>query len=214
MIAWIRGHVGSTAPDILQIVTEYLRDAPERRDDKGQVYAGDAAFGIERDDGVDGADFHEYMGIPWTFPDGRTVAADPRWRDAMDCSGFVRMVYGYRSGLPLLTGRSDTKVDGLPRTADAMARHARSAVIASSVRRPPRDLGGIQPGDLVFFAMHDDPAKISHSGIYLGTDADGQRRFASSRDSTRGPSFADSSKGRSTLDDPVFAKSLRRVIRL
>ncbi|GLZ01375.1 NlpC/P60 family protein [Actinoplanes sp. NBRC 103695] len=216
MSAWFHASLGSTEPDILQFTTEYLRGAPPRRDDKGDLYAGDAGFGIERGAGVDGADFHEFMGIPWTFPDDTTVPANPRWLGKLDCSGFLRIVYGYRGGLPLLTGTTRSTVDGMPRTANAMAYYARSAVVAagSSPERAPRDLGDIQPGDLVFFAMRDDPAKVSHSGIFLGVDVTGHPRFVSSRGVTRGPSFGDTANSSSTLDDSAFSAALRRVIRL
>jgi hypothetical protein len=97
-----------------------------------------------------------------------------------------------------------------------MAYYARSVVIAagSSPARAPRELGPIQPGDLVFFAMRSDPAKVSHSGIYLGTDPVGRPRFVSSRGVSQGPSFGDYPGARSTLDDPTFRAALRRVIRL
>ncbi len=213
---WLTAQLASTKPDVLQISTEYLRGAPQRLDDKGSVYAGDADFGIERGDGIDGADFHEYMGVDWTFPNGRTMKAAPRWLGALDCSGYLRIVYGYRSGMTLLTGPVTSTVNGLPRTANAMAYHARSVVVAAgrSPDRSPTDLGELQPGDLVFFALRDDKAHVSHSGIYLGEDPDGRPRFVSSRGSTQGPSFADSLRSRSTLDDPAFRGALRRIIRL
>jgi hypothetical protein len=78
----------------------------------------------------------------------------------------------------------------------------------------PTSLNAIQPGDLVFFAMRDDPSLVSHSGIYLGKDPDGGPRFVSSRGVSAGPSFGDFGAAKATLDDPIFAADLRRVIRL
>jgi cell wall-associated NlpC family hydrolase len=214
-MTWLRKQIASDAPDILQFFTEYLRGAPAKTDSKGRIYAGDAGFGIERGASTDGADFHEYMGVPWDF-DGVEVPANPQWAGHLDCSGYLRMVYGFRGGLPLLRGRVDGIVDGLPRTAEQMAYQAKSALVAAgkSTAKAPTSLNAIQPGDLVFFAMRDDPNLVSHSGVYLGVDPEGDPRFASSRGISGGPSFGDFGTAKATLNDPIFAADLRRVIRL
>jgi cell wall-associated NlpC family hydrolase len=126
------------------------------------------------------------------------------------------MVYGYRSGLPLLYGRTEPGVDGLPRTAHAMAYNTRQVTIAAGLpdRAPDIDEEWIMPGDLVFFALRADPSRISHSGIVIGRDAGGRLRFVSSRGNTEGPSFADDDGTESTLDETVWRTSLRRIVRL
>ncbi|MGS2617879.1 NlpC/P60 family protein [Micromonospora sp. LZ34] len=202
--------------DILAAALQYLPGTPDLRDERGVRYAGDAGFGyVHSREERDGADFYDYLEIPWDFPDVGTVTPSARWDRDLDCSGYIRLIYGYRFGIPLLNQSATTTVDGLPRTAASMAAYARSVVIAAgrSPSRPPTDLSAMQPGDLVFFALHDDPALITHSGIYIGDDADGGMRFASSRGTVDGPTFGDV-RGDGVLDSGYFGKRLRRVIRL
>lgn len=215
-VSWFLGHIDDTGPDVLTVAAEYLRGAPEKTDSAGRTYAGDAGFGIERGDQTDGADFNEYMGVPWTFPSGRTVEAKPSWKGRLDCSGYVRIVYGYRGGLTLHYGPVEAGVEGLPRTAHSIAYDAAQATIAEGPTRarPPKRTHRALPGDLAFFALRDNPARVSHSGILLGYDQDGRMRFVSSRDSTDGPSFANSSGTPSALDAGFWARSLRRISRL
>lgn len=202
--------------DVLAAAMQYLPGVPDLRDERGVRYAGDAGFGyVHSRDERDGADFYDYLEITWDFPDAGTVKPSTRWDRDLDCSGYLRLIYGYRFGIPLLHRAATTTVDGLPRTAASMAAYARSVVIAAgrSPSRPPTDLSAMQPGDLVFFALRDDPALITHSGVYIGDDADGGMRFVSSRGTVDGPTFGDvGSDG--VLDSGYFGKRLRRVIRL
>ncbi|MFC0533376.1 C40 family peptidase [Phytohabitans kaempferiae] len=203
--------------DVLAAAMQYLPDAPDLRDEQGVRYAGDAGFGyVHSRDERDGADFYDYLAIPWHFPDGGSVKPSGRWVRDLDCSGFVRLIYGYRFGIPLFSQTATTTVDGLPRTAASMAAYARSVVIAAapSPSRSPTDLSAMQPGDLVFFALDDDDAAlITHSGIYVGDDADGGMRFISSRGTVDGPTIGDV-RGDGVIDSGYFGKRLRRVIRL
>jgi hypothetical protein len=202
--------------DVLGAAMQYLPGVPELRDNRGVRYAGDAGFGyVHSRDERDGADFYDYLEIPWDFPDAGKVQPSARWDRDLDCSGYLRLIYGYRFGIPLLNQTATTTVDGLPRTAASMAAYARSVVIAAgrSPSLPPTDLSAIQPGDLVLFALHDDPALITHSGMYIGDDTDGGMRFVSSRGTVDGPTFGDV-RGDGVIDSGYFAKRLRRVIRL
>jgi len=216
-LRWLREQVGATdKPDVLAASMEYLAGQPDRRNAKGIRYAGDAGFGyVHTRDERDGADFYDYLEIRWDFPDAGTKRPAKRWRGELDCSGFIRLIYGYRFGIRLLNQSATTTVDGLPRTAASMAAHARAVVIAAARNpsRPPTDLSAVQPGDLVFFALHDDPALITHSGIYLGADTEGEMRFVSSRGTVDGPSFGDV-RGDGVIDRGYFGDRLRRVIRL
>ncbi|MFD0743315.1 NlpC/P60 family protein [Phytohabitans flavus] len=207
---------GDLPVDVLAAAMQYLPGAPDLRDRHGVRYAGDAGFGyVHSRDERDGADFYDYLEIPWHFPDAGNVKPSGRWGRDLDCSGFLRLVYGYRFGIPLFSQTATTTVDGLPRTAASMAAYARAVVIAAapSPSRSPTDLSAMQPGDLAFFALHDDPALITHSGIYIGDDADGGMRFVSSRGTVDGPTFGDV-RGDGVLDSGYFGKRLRRVIRL
>ncbi|MET0698959.1 MAG: hypothetical protein ABWY93_04785 [Mycobacterium sp.] len=204
----------TTEPDLLEISLQYLAGSPTIVSD-GQRIAGDAGFGLRGNgDDRDGADFYDYLNAPWKFPDRKSVIqASTKFDRQLDCSGYLRLVYGFRSGIPLFYGNG--VVDGLPRSAWAMADHAPSVVVASSKRSdsPPDDLSRISPGDAVFFALHDDrPGDISHSGIYLGRDNEERMRFVSARSTANGPTFGDLG-GDGVIDDGYFGDRLRRAIR-
>ncbi|MFC3505302.1 C40 family peptidase [Micromonospora krabiensis] len=215
---WLLDQIEAKKPpiDVLGAALQYLADVPDGVNDEGVRYIGDAGFGyVHSADERDGADFYDYLEVPWKFSDTGRVKPSKRWDRDLDCSGYVRLVYGYRFGVPLLNGPVTTTVNGLPRTASNMAAYARSVLVAAgrTPSRPPANLSALQPGDLVFFALHDDPNLITHSGIYLGKDRDGGMRFVSSRGTADGPTFGDV-KGDGVVDSGYFGERLRRVIRL
>lgn len=212
--AWLLARIGGGLDDVLGSACEYVTGRPDLAR-AGVKFAGDAGFGlIHNDDTRDGADFYDYLGIPWRWPDGTMSRPSAMWARRVDCSGFLRLVYGYRMGVPLYPRNED--VDGLPRTAYAIAERATSTTIADAQHpdEPPRDLSRVAPGDLVFFAAHSDmPTLITHSGIVLGKDTDGGTRFVSSRETVDGPTFGDVG-GAGTLESGFFSTRLRKVIRL
>lgn len=130
----------------------------------------------------------------------------------MDCSGYVRMVFGYRSGVPVVL-----QPDGvaLPRRAVQMDDSAPGVTVVPHTGTRPSDLAGLQPGDLVFFdASTDDGTLIDHVGIHLGLDSAGAPRFLSSRKGADGPTMGDV-RGRSTLSGSgLYATSFRSARRL
>ena len=202
--------------DILAASIQYLPDAPDGYNEDGVRYIGDAGFGyVHSADERDGADFYDYLEIPWKFTDSGRVKPSKRWDRDLDCSGYIRLIYGYRFGIPLLNEPVTTTVDALPRTASSMAAYARSVLVAAgrNASEPPARLSAVQPGDLVFFALHNDPTLITHSGIYLGKDQNGGMRFVSSRGTIDGPTFGDV-RGDGVIDSGYFGQRLRRVIRL
>ncbi len=214
--AWFLRSLREDADDILGAAMQYLDGSPTRHDSNGVPFRGDAGFGLVRtSDTVDGADFYDYLGIPWKWPDGSTSQPSKRWFRKVDCSGYIRLVYGYRGGITL--HRTSDRVEGLPRNARGLAKLAPSVLIAEgktdSSNPTLNDLGSILPGDLVFFALHDNLKFISHSGIYIGDDNGGHMRFLSSRTSVNGPTFGDF-QTKSIFDDGFFYNRLRRVIRL
>lgn len=215
---WLLDQIEDTDPpiDVLAASMQYLADAPDGKNDDGVRYIGDAGFGyVHTADERDGADFYDYLEIPWKFPDTGRAKPSKRWDRDLDCSGYLRLIYGYRFGFPLLNGPVNTTVDALPRTASNMAAYTRSVLIAAgrTAAQPPTKLAAVQPGDLVFFALHEDPNLITHSGIYLGKDQNGGMRFVSSRGTVDGPSFGDV-RGNGVIDSGYFGQRLRRVIRL
>ncbi len=213
---WLQENLGSTAPDVLAVATEYLHGAPEERDAEGVRIRGDARYGPAGPPGaapVENSDFLDYLGVRWRFQDGEVGRPDRAHYGAVDCSGFLRLVYGYRSGYPLLEG--DDPGPGLPRRARAMAEVGPGAVILPDTGSPPSNLGTLQAGDLLFFDLDQAPdRRIDHSAIYLGRDEAGQRRFVSSRVRADGPTLGDLG-GTSLLDDGGhYARSFRGAKRL
>jgi cell wall-associated NlpC family hydrolase len=213
---WLRQNLGSTAPDVLAVAAEYLDGAPDGRDAAGVRVQGDARFGPPGPPNappLENSDFYDYLGIPWTFGVDEVQTPDPVHYGAVDCSGYVRLVYGYRSGYPLLG--TNAPGPGLPRRARAMLEVGPGIVVLPDTGAPPSNLGALQAGDLLFFDL-DRAAdrRIDHSAIYLGRDDAGQHRFVSSRGRVDGPTLGDEG-GTSLLDDGgYYARSFRAAKRL
>jgi len=200
-------------PDVLAIAMQYVRGAPQIKDSQGIVIAGDASFGPGQSDGdrQEGSDFNDFMGITHNYansvdrPEGNQYGS-------LDCSGFQRMVWGYRSGLPLELEPTGT---AMPRRAYQILESAPGVTVAADTGRP---LGGVpanlQTGDVLFFNVEaDDGARVDHMAIYLGPDSEGSNRFISSRIVANGPTMGDIA-GRSVIDGTgFFAKSFRAVRR-
>ena len=213
---WLAQHLNSTAPDVLAVAAEYLDGAPDGRDAAGVRVRGDARFGPPGPANArppENSDFYDYLGIPWTFGAGDVRTPDQARYGAVDCSGFVRLVYGYRSGYPLLA--TNEPGPGLPRRARAMQEVGPGVAVLPDTGAPPSDLNALQVGDLLFFDL--DPAvdrRIDHTAIYLGRDDAGQHRFVSSRIRADGPTLGDVG-GASVLDDGGhYARAFRAAKRL
>lgn len=212
---WLDRASGSKAPDVLAVAAQYLDEQPSRRDASGIRYRGDAAFGPYSDSSAyfraESSDFYDYLGIDWTFPDDDVEHAERRRFGAVDCSGFVRLVYGYRMGLPLLNVNASGP--GLPRRAFAMAEFAQGTVIVPNRRHQATDYDRLQPGDLVFFDISGDP-QIDHTGIYVGRDSGGHHRFVSSRGRANGPTMGDLAGTALLDDDGYYSRAFRSAKRL
>jgi cell wall-associated NlpC family hydrolase len=206
-----------TSPDVLAVATEYLQGSPELKDGKGIRYAGDASFGPESDTDPDGraenSDFYDYLGIGWTFPSG-TVRPKPSRYGDVDCSGYLRLVYGYRLGYPLRN--VNTPGPGLPRRAFAISRYGPGVEVIVNRGAPPHDYGELQPGDLVFFNSDPGtgPFRTDHSGIFMGVDRGGHYRFLSSRSRANGPTFGDTGGGAILDGGGYWSQRLRNARRI
>lgn len=197
---WFAEARADTSPDVLEVATQYVIDAPAEKDGEGVRYRGDASFGPVKASGAgrkEQSDFFDYLGKPWTFPDAKGEPDDTRY-GAVDCSGYVRLVYGYRMGMPLLG--TNEPGPGLPRRAYAIAAHGPGVELVPNKQVRASAYGVLQPGDLVFFEVEDDPETLDHVGIYLGLDDGGHHRFISSRERINGPTLGDVG-GTSLLDD-------------
>lgn len=217
---WLRSRLGSRDPDTLATAFDYVAGAPARTTAAGVKYSGAARYTPDTADDAKraaqgkpksrtGSDFYDYLGIPWTFPDTVTRRPEKDRARSVDSSGYVRLVYGYRSGFPL-NSRDSAAGSGLRRTPDAIA-HGRLGVpvIPLSDRRPAV-IQQLQPGDLVFFSTRELPGgRIGHIGIYLGLDTADHPRFISSRKNAGGPTMGDKG-GTSRLDGGgYYAQGLR-----
>ncbi|UQI46000.1 C40 family peptidase [Streptomyces sp. HU2014] len=226
--ATVRGWAGSMAPDVFSYAAMFLPGAPRVRGGDARVAGadvlGEAGYGKPDSQGLlpVGADFHDYMERPWTFPDA-TKRPEEGQRGHLDCSGYVRMVYGFHMGVGMVAGKDPAK-KALPRKSGAMVDFAPGVRVAQRAEGggSAPDLGQLQPGDLLLFDVNDregdpvdpDAYAVDHVAVYLGPDQAGQRRFLSSRKSADGPTMADVS-GASTLESPgIYADSLHTVHRV
>ena len=198
---WLRRALGDRSSDVLGVAFQYVKGSPDVFDGATKI-AGDARYRF-------GADFNDYLGLKWTY--GNDVD-QPEAGDtgALDCSGFVRLVLGYRLGMPMSIPISQGT---LPRTAmDQMVGGPGSLIVPDSGKQVTR-FDDLRPGDLVFFdATDDDGRAIDHDGIYVGVDSNGDRRFISSRDGADGPSIGDV-KGPSTINGSGYWATAFRAVR-
>ncbi|MFI6106694.1 NlpC/P60 family protein [Streptomyces sp. NPDC051310] len=220
----IRGWAGSTVPDVLAYAAMFLAGAPAVTSGAGPAkdkqVLGESGYGYLDPQGYryEGADFHEYMNVGWTFPDGTYTGPSSKQVGNLDCSGYTRMVYGYHMGVPMAAGE-DTSGTRIPRKSRNMVEYAPGVRIdrtADGTTPPAAAL--LQPGDLVLFnadSGDDNPTiTVDHVGIYLGKDAAGKRRFLSSRKTINGPTMSDLG-GASLLDGTgTYAKKLHTVHRI
>lgn len=196
---WLPKAVADTGPDVFAVAMQYIDGAPAATDAKKLRVAGDAKFGPDSGEGrLERSDFYDFLGLDWDFPDKVTEAASPERLGSVDCSGFVRMVYGYRSGYPLRG--SNTAGPGLPRRAWAMSQLGPGTQVIPDSGQRSQGYAALQPGDLLFFNLDPfDGPQIDHVGIYLGLDTEGHHRVLSSRQVANGPTFGDAG-GKSLID--------------
>ena len=210
---WLQRALADRSPDVLAVAMQYVSGAPDVVGSDGRRIAGDASYGPLSAAGTrtEGSDFNDYLGTSWTYG-ATTDAAEPTEVGALDCSGYVRMVLGYRSGVPLALTPDGV---GLPRRSFELLASAPGVVLQADTVIRPALPATLTAGDLVFFdASTDDGTRIDHVGLYLGVDAAGAPRFLSSRKTVDGPTFADVG-GRSTLSGTgLYATSFRAVRRV
>ena len=212
--AWLALARADQSADVLATAFQYISGAQRLRDAFGVQVAGDASYGPLQTEGSrqEGSDFSDYLGVTWAYPDG---ALDPPEVDqflALDCSGFVRMVFGYRGGAAL----SLRPVAGaIPRRAFEQAASAPGIIVIADRGVAPTSRTVLAAGDLVFFdASTDDGSQLDHTGIFLGRDTAGHDRFISSRKTADGPTMGDLA-GRSVLDGTgLYARSFRAARRI
>ena len=197
---WFEKARKDTSPDVFGVAMQYADGAADVRSD-GLTISGDAIFGPVEPAGyarLEQSDFLDYLGISYTFPDAGPKTGKPDHWGALDCSGFVRMVYGYRLGYPLLG--TNNPGPGLPRRAWAIAANGPGVALIPNKRTRVTSYDALQPGDLLFFEVEGGVDELDHVGIFVGIDSAGHYRFMSSRERANGPTFGDLG-GTSLLDD-------------
>ncbi len=211
--AWLAARLEDRSDDLLEYARQYTTGAVDRTDGAGLRIAGDASYGPLLPDGTreEGSDFNDFLGRAWTYGSA-TDQPEAGQYGALDCSGYVRMVFGFRGGIPVTL-----QPDGvaLPRRAVQMAQSAPGVMVVPDTGRRSSSTAPLQPGDLVFFdASTDDGTLIDHVGVFLGVDSSGAPRFVSSRKGADGPTMGDI-RGRSTLTGSgLYATAFRAARRL
>jgi hypothetical protein len=249
-VKWLRAALAAnerSVPDHLAIGMQYIAGAKPKLDANRRQIAGDASYGPVGDDGVRelGSDVADYLrtkadvmsktGTASRVDNDVSTAELLARRLSLDCSGFIRMVYGFRdafagSGYPLpyvLSGFSSNTHEGtstdsegtenktkLPRTAESLFLEGPGVVVIEDSADARNRLGDLKPGDLLFFRADETrDAQLDHVAIYLGLDDAKKRRFLSSRKSADGPTLGDT-KGASTLDGTgLYARTFRAARR-
>ncbi len=210
-------------PDILAIAMQYIQGVPPLFDVDGLQIAGDAKYGPEEDGKQKGSDFNDYLGIPWEYEGDGLDKPEPAQFRCLDCSGFMRMVWGYRhnfsgsgyaDAIPL---SREIKPDSstMPRRACQICVGAPGIAIIPNTGVQVTDFSKLGIGDLVFFdASEDDGSDIDHVGMFMGLDAKNKHRFISSRKAINGPTLSDFN-GKSILEGTgLYARSFRAIRRL
>lgn len=215
----IRRWAADSTPDVLAYAMMYAPGAPPVTSPAltGAQIAGQAAYGPLDSSGIpiEGADFHDYMARDWTFPNGESQTAGAGEAGCLDCSGFVRAVYGFHMGLPMVR---NLNIDGtnLPRQTKDIGPNGPGVIVAQATGAAPA-LTALQIGDVPHFDATsgggEAEGQLDHNGIYLGVDNLGQQRFINSRKTPQGPTFGDLG-GASRLDGAgTYATSLRLIRR-
>lgn len=210
-------------PDALAIAMQYIKNAPPILLGDLQI-AGEASYGPLLPNGQrdEGADFNDYLGLRWLYPADDPDRPEASQHRSLDCSGYLRMVWGYRHHLPdagyldtIPLSRRPQANTTLPRRSFEIYEGATGIILIENVGTRPTDLDLLDTGDLVFFdAETNDGARLDHVGMYLGTDAAGAHRFISSRKTVNGPTLGDTG-GPSILDGTAkYARRFRAARRL
>lgn len=220
-------------PDVLAYGFAYVAGAPVVQDASlgvGKQVMGEAKYGPTEADGKrqEGSDFNDYITVSGDYLHLATPSTDVNelaQQYCLDCSGFVRMVFGYWLGMTMsLDDAADLNGLWLPRrSVKIMPTGGPGVIIAESVGTVP-SLADIQIGDVVGFNadtaddgagedVEDVEETDDHVGVYVGQDADGNYLFLSSRKTANGPTVG-AVGGTSHLNGSGFwAVALRHIRR-
>jgi len=224
--AWLKMALAANladTPDVLAIAMQYTRGAPALYDRDVQI-AGAAEYGrLVNGARQEGSDFNDYLGVVWHYEHGVVDHPETAQFRCLDCSGYMRMIWGFGHHLegtacgdrvPLcLNPRPDRSA--MPRRAHEIFEYGPGEIVIGREGDGDGDLSALEVGDLVFFdADRGDGERLDHVGMYLGLDDGGHQRFISSRKTHNGPTLGDYG-GASVLDGSGhYARSFRAARRL
>lgn len=195
--------------DVLAHAMDYL--------DAGSLNAN---YGM--DDTTEGADFNDYLGIDHNYSPHWSETNQQlynNWLDtnetaelgAVDCSGYMRLVWGYRMGIPMCFNvNPNDAFSRIPRRAYQIWDNAPGTKVMTNYVWNAGDastkLSKLRIGDLVFFNADTSSAeelnRVDHVGMYIGRDGANNMRFIHSRKSDNvGPTFTKDLNGKSILNN-------------
>ena len=212
-------------PDALGLAIQYLKGVAPLMLGDLQI-AGDASYGPLDEHGKrqENSDFNDYLGLPWLYPAESPDPPEPAEFRCLDCSGYIRMVWGYRHHLPNAGYPDQVPLSRVPRAGLTLPRRSFQIytegtgviIIPNAGTQVASDVieSHLGIGDLVFFDRADDPGLLDHVGMYVGQDAAGDYRFISSRKTIDGPTFADVG-GKAILNGTLtYARTFRAARRI
>lgn len=210
-------------PDVLETAMQYIAGASAQTgifNNKSVQMYGDATYSS-------GGDYNDYfqVTINYTNPWTKTDAPEANEALSLDCSGYMRMIWGARSNssgsytdgqIPLSIDKNsswDNSNNTMTRTSYAMyANSPGEVIIAHTGATAMNQVSKLNIGDLVFFDdnIGTSASKINHVGMYIGQwtqpgTATSYARFISSRTSINGPTMGDY-KGASLLNYSTTSK--------
>lgn len=197
------------ANDVLATSMEYLDGR-----------AGNANYGPDAT--TEGSDFHDYLQINWVYTphystslkknvSSWTNTYETNRANCVDCSGYMRLVFGYRHDMPMCYNVDPAQTTArMPRKSYDIYDNAPGRKIVSghvwNGANADANLERIHVGDLVFFdadtSTTTEKGRIDHVGMYIGNDNNGNMRFIHSRKSNNvGPTFTGDANGKSILNN-------------
>jgi len=171
---------------------------------------------------TEGSDFNDYLGIDYTYTPHWSTSLNKlvsSWKDgyetsragALDCSGYMRMIWGYRMGMTMCFNVNPNDPNGrLPRRSYQLWDNAPGRKVMTDYTwdgsTAATKLEALRVGDLVFFNADtvgtDEKTRVDHVGMYIGRDSSNNMRFIHSRKSDNvGPTFTKDLNGKSILSN-------------
>lgn len=205
--AWLTNALANPgAADLIDISMQYIPNAPTISADSvfngsaeistpGKRIAGDADYGplpageTDNSKRKEGSDFNDFLAITYHYGN-QTDSPEADQTGALDCSGYMRMVWGFRGGMPMTLNQNGGN-GAIPRRAIEMMNFGPGVLTVADTGAQVTDMNKLQVGHLVFFdSSTDDGTVVDHVGMYIGTDSKNNHRFISSRKKINGPTFA------------------------